>query len=175
VATAGSATVEAGMAGLVLEFGVLDPAEWAVLRRIRLRALRDSPHAFAARYAEEVTWSEEVWRTRLTGNAWLIARAACEIIGIACLTDLSRRRRKRYVESVWVEPAYRRRGVLRSLIDTAVPIALCHDTSALLVWVMEHNGGALRAYQRLGFAATGRRQPIGADHHELQLCRPLTE
>lgn len=163
------------MAGSVLEIGVLDPAEWAVLRKIRLWALRESPHAFAARYAEVVTWSEEAWRDRLTGNAWLVARAAGDTLGVACLTELSRRRRERYVESVWVAPAYRGRGVLRSLIDAAVPIALRHDTSALLVWVMEHNDGALRAYQRLGFAATGKRQPIGADRHELELRRPLTE
>ena len=47
--------------------------DWRLLRAVRLRALRDAPHAFTADYGNEADHDERWWRDRLRSNLWLLA------------------------------------------------------------------------------------------------------
>jgi L-amino acid N-acyltransferase YncA len=137
---------------------VLTPAEWRPLRTVRLRALQDSPHAFAATYQDEARWSEAEWRSTFDASVWLVARAGRSLIGLARSTP-GEHAWQRNVESVWVHPDRRGRGVTRLMLQTLID----HEppgVTELYAWVLDGNDAARNAYQRLGFVLTGERQPL---------------
>ncbi len=133
---------------------VLDAAQWPELRTTRLRALAVSPDAFVATHAEAIAFPEEYWRDRIESSTWLVAREQGDTIGLARLrppddeppTDV------RYIESVWVDPGHRCRGVLRSMVEELEWIALATAVPRLRLWVLDTNPTAWDAYLKLGFS-----------------------
>jgi ribosomal protein S18 acetylase RimI-like enzyme len=154
------------MINAVLDIKLLAPEEWHVLRTTRLRALRDSPHAFASSLEAEVGWGEAQWRRLITAATWVVAIEAGAVIGIASVVD---RYDGRHVESIWVAPAHRQRGVFRALLRALVDRERANGAHDLVLWVVEDNDDALRTYRRLGFVPTGERQRLSGDRHELRL------
>ena len=155
----------------VLEIKLLAPEEWHVLRSTRLRALRESPTAFMSRYETEARWSEAQWRELPTAATWVVAVEGNTVIGIAGL--MPDHRGKRYVESIWVSPAHRRRHVFRSIIAALADRCRCLRLPELLLWVIEDNAAAIVAYTRVGFVPTGERQPIRSGHTRWERCLRL--
>jgi ribosomal protein S18 acetylase RimI-like enzyme len=139
----------------------LTPLDWQVLRQARLKALLDAPHAFMSSFAVERRWREDEWRKLFNGAKWIIAREADEVIGLA-RSVAEPAHSQRYVESIWVAPTHRRRGVLRALLCTLAQIERQMGATDLLLWVLEDNCDALRAYKAVGFEATGERQYLPA-------------
>jgi ribosomal protein S18 acetylase RimI-like enzyme len=76
---------------------------------------------------------------------------------------------------VYVTPAARGQGVLKGLVDAAAEWSHTAGRSDLLLEVMERNHRAIRAYERLGFAVTGRRRPHPylSAFSELEMTRPV--
>ncbi|MBT0770715.1 GNAT family N-acetyltransferase [Kineosporia sp. J2-2] len=148
----------------------LRASDWGVLKMVRLRALRESPKAFATGYQTECRVPRSVWQSRLTAATWLIARTGPdhEIVGVACLTgpdepgeqNLVDAGRTRYVEAVWVAPDARRQGVVRRLLSSLEAEARHQHIDELMLWVLEHNRIAWEAYRHLGFVPTGEEQPL---------------
>ncbi len=137
---------------------VLSQADWMHLKSVRLRALQDSPHAFASAYQHEARWSEDQWRSTFDASLWLVARARHGLIGLARSTP-AERIWQRNVESVWVQPDRRRRGVIRLILQRLIEHEPAGVTE-LYAWVLDGNDAARRAYLRLGFVFTGERQPL---------------
>jgi ribosomal protein S18 acetylase RimI-like enzyme len=135
------------------DFDVLLAADWRELRATRLRALRESPHAFVATYAEEVALGEKQWRSRLRWTTWMVARLDGETIGLARLRrpdeELSD---VRYIESVWIDPAHRRKGLARAMMEELESYARNRTITQLRLWVLDTNPLAWKAYIELGFA-----------------------
>ena len=53
------------------------PADWARVRTIRLRALRDAPDAFASSWQREQAWAPGIWQDRLAATdaaTFIVAR-----------------------------------------------------------------------------------------------------
>ena len=137
---------------------VLTPADWSQLKSVRLRALQESPHAFASAYQHEARWSEDEWRSTFDTSLWLAAGTRHDLIGLARSTS-AERAWQRNVESVWVQPDRRRRGVTRMMLQKLIE----HEpggVTELYAWVLDGNDAARRVYQRLGFVFTGLRQPL---------------
>jgi ribosomal protein S18 acetylase RimI-like enzyme len=145
-----------------LEFDLLTPLDWRVLRSARLYALLDSPDAFTSSYAHESAWGELEWQRVLDAATWIVARDARNVIGLAKSASESARSTTRYVESAWVAPTHRRRGVLRALLHALVQIDRTMGVTELMLWVLEDNHAAQSAYQALGFESTGDRQFLRA-------------
>jgi ribosomal protein S18 acetylase RimI-like enzyme len=150
------------MINAVLDIKLLDPDEWHVLRTTRLRALEDSPHAFASHFDAEASWSDEQWQQRAAAAAWLVAVDSGEVIGIAGLVD-------EHVEAIWVEPTHRQRGVFRALLRALVDLESGNGARDLVLWVLESNRDAREVYQRLGFVPTRERQRLSDGRYELRL------
>jgi ribosomal protein S18 acetylase RimI-like enzyme len=142
-----------------LEVVVLVPADWTRLRAIRLRALRDSPHAFASSYEREASWSEREWRGTFDAASWFVAQYGPHSLGLA-RSARAVRPWQRHVESVWVAPAYRRRGIVRILIENLIHHESKFGATELLMWVLDGNDTARHVYERLGFRLTGEHQPL---------------
>jgi ribosomal protein S18 acetylase RimI-like enzyme len=156
-----------------LDVYLLTPEEWRELRAVRLRALRDSPHAFTSSYVRELLWTELEWRRSFDAATWTVAREAEEVIGLARSVGESEQHAARHVEGVWVAPTHRRRGVFRALLHTLAETDRQMGVTELLIWVMEDNYDAQRAYEALGFEPTGERQflPVfGRFERRLRVC-----
>lgn len=156
------------MINAVLDVKLLKPDEWPVLRTVRLRALQESPHAFMAAHDEEARLSARQWRQRLTAALWVVAVESGEIIGIAGLVEGQQPHTEKHVESIWVAPTHRRRGVFRCLLGALAAHARRARLMELPLWVLEDNETALFAYSRLGFVPTGERQPIDPGHQRFE-------
>src|SRR4051794_1289293 len=49
------------------------PAEWPILARVRLGALRDAPYAFGSTYEREADFTEQDWLGRMSRAAYFVA------------------------------------------------------------------------------------------------------
>jgi ribosomal protein S18 acetylase RimI-like enzyme len=145
-----------------LELDLLTPLDWRVLRAARLCALLDSPDAFASSYASESAWAGMEWQRVLDAATWIVAREAQRVIGLAKSVSEPGHPSTRYVESAWVAPPHRRRGVLRALLHRLAEIDRQTGVTELMLWVLEDNHDAQRAYEALGFQPTGERQFLPA-------------
>jgi GNAT superfamily N-acetyltransferase len=132
------------------------PDDWRMLRLARLAALQDSPHAFASSHARESAWRDSKWQRLFKTSTWVVAREGQDIIGLAKSVKRRWRPASRYVESVWVAPAHRRRGVLRALLYQLVETCRPTGVTELLLWVLVDNQAAHNAYLALGFVPTGK-------------------
>jgi RimJ/RimL family protein N-acetyltransferase len=145
-----------------LELDLLTSLDWRLLRSARLYALLDSPDAFTSSYAYESAWGEMEWQRVLDTATWIVACEAQSVIGLAKSVSVPQRPSTRYVESAWVAPTHRRRGVLRALLHRLAEIDRQMGVNELMLWVLEDNHDAQRAYQVLGFESTGDRQYLPA-------------
>jgi ribosomal protein S18 acetylase RimI-like enzyme len=153
-----------------LQLQLLGPADWRILRAARLEALGDSQHAFTSSYDHESSWSEREWHRVLNAATWVVAREAESVVGIVRSINEPERPETRHVESVWVAPERRRRGVFRTLLNSLADLHRPAGVTDLMLWVLEDNYEAQSAYEALGFEPTGERQLLpDCERFELRL------
>ena len=91
--------------------------DWELLRDVRLQALKDSPTAYIYSYDDVSSWTEACWRRSFDDGLWVVPRSGRRIVGLArSLRVDGRPPDERHLESVWVEPRYRRTGVMRAIL-----------------------------------------------------------
>lgn len=141
---------------------MLTEDDWKLLQDLRLRALEESPDAFLSKADTGRAGDEAHWRGRCTRDVWVVARTGRQVIGIACSNqDSEQPPYSRHIESVWVDPEHREKGVLRAML--AYLVELEPDVRDWFVWVLDGNELAREVYEHLGFETTGERQtPAGA-------------
>ena len=144
----------------------LERHEWALFRELRLRALAESPNAFARTLADAQAESDAYW-LRLTesvtapgGQVMLIAEVEGRPAGLAFGLFAKERAKTGHVGGMWVEPEARGRGAGQALLDSAIAWARARELDRVELWVTEGNAAAIRLYERSGFADTGRRDPL---------------
>jgi ribosomal protein S18 acetylase RimI-like enzyme len=155
----------------------VEPADWEVVRDLRLRALRDAPAAFESTYEGEQGRSEGEWRawlTRPTGVT-VVASLNGQPAGLAggYVGDAG------HVElvSMWVAPSARGSGVADALVDEVVRWAAGRAVPEIRLWVTRGNDAAERLYVRHGFERTGEVQSLPPGHpcaDEIGMRLPLT-
>ena len=139
-----------------------------MFKAVRLRALQDTPLAFSSTYEREAVFSEEDWHARVrrwdgrTGIGFLAieTNVPCGIAG--SLLDQSDCAKAELV-SMWTAPTHRRRGVGSLLVASVIAWARSRQARTLQLMVTNTNETALRFYERLGFALTGRTEPYPND------------
>jgi GNAT superfamily N-acetyltransferase len=138
-------------------------------RDLRLRALRDAPDSFGETFAEAAAQPPSYWED-LTRSVTLPGRhvmfLACrgeDVLGSTYgLLDRERTDTGR-VGGMWVDPAWRRRGVGRALLEAVFHWAREGGLKRLGLWAPAHNPAAMALYSRAGFQATGARRPLPSD------------
>lgn len=134
----------------------LSGRDWETLRSLRLGALADSPEAFLGRPGE-AAWQPEEWRRSADRGAWFGAFIDETPTGLASVVyDVPTG--DHYVESMWVMPRFRRRGVAVALFTVVERYVANQSGSVLRLWVLDGNPSAAAAYVRYGFRSTERRQ-----------------
>lgn len=156
----------------------LRPDEWALLRRLRLEALQESPSAFGSTFERELSFDEATWRSRLETSAFFVAGTGDEVLGMACAFrpepggDVPSTMQ---LVSMWVAPGHRRRGVGSQLLSAVLEYARAHGESRLGLCVAEGNEPAATLYRAAGFEPTGEMQPMRGrpDERELHMTVSL--
>lgn len=149
--------------------------EWR-LREIRLRALADSPDAFATTFVEASTQPFKEWQHQLERLATFIAVAGGRDIGIARGGRHDAQADAAVLMSMWVAPETRRQGIAVALVDSVITWARTEGFGRLVLEVTETNAPAIELYANTGFVTTGTlgalpppREHIRECHMELQL------
>ena len=157
----------------MIEIRPVTAEDWALVRKVRLAALRDTPDWFWATYDEEVDKPENWWRDFIEAGAWFIAYDGEQPVGIAAaLPAHYLEESDRQLISMWVEPAARGTGVGAALVNAVLAWARAEGVRELQLQVTEKNDAARRLYERCGFRATGRADPLPRDpsliEHEMR-------
>lgn len=149
-----------------MQVRVLAPHEAALHRTLRLSALRDAPDSFGETLshaeAQPVSYWEEMTRhvTAPGGQIMILACEGDEIVGTAYgLLDREHAKTGR-VGGMWVDPAWRRRGVGQALLQAVFGWAREHGLKRLALWAPPHRPAAIALYRRAGFRETGEQRPL---------------
>lgn len=158
------------------------PETALVFKDVRLRALGESPTAFSSTYAKESQLPDEEWIRRAarwgadTAAAIFLAfdsDTPCGIVG--SMLDEGNPERA-HVISMWVDPAQRRSGVGKALIDAVVQWNASIGVRETVLMVTSVNTGAIAFYERIGFRRTGVTGPYPNDpeivEYEMALAEP---
>ena len=158
------------------------PDDGPVLRDVRLRALLDTPSAFARTHQEESAYPAARWHERAEWSAvgdhsvYFLSFAtgeniACGMVGGylpggAAIPDLV---------SMWVAPEHRGSSVAEDLVDHVVHWARMSNYPSIELWVTRGNDRAHAFYNRCGFRATGAHAPLPSDPcaEELRMARTI--
>ena len=145
----------------MIETKRITPETALVFKDARLRALQDTPLAFSSTYAKESLLPDEEWQRRAArwggdeNDAMFMAfegEAVCGIVGSYVEQEQQERA---VVISMWVDPAFRRGGVGKELIDAVATWNRGRGVRELALLVTCVNTGAIAFYERLGFVKTG--------------------
>jgi ribosomal protein S18 acetylase RimI-like enzyme len=150
-----------------------------VFRDVRLRALREAPHAFSSTYASECQLTDADWIERAerwkgetgVGFVAMDGSNACGIVGSYLEEDTNLAR----LVSMWTAPSHRQLGIGRLLVNEVIGWAHQRGACVLLLMVTANNEPAISFYRRLGFTPTGRTEPYPNDPRviEHEMLRPL--
>jgi ribosomal protein S18 acetylase RimI-like enzyme len=128
-------------------------------RNIRLDLLLNESESFGSSYEEESLFGDEMWISRLAKNNvhTIGAYLDKEIIGIIVLVLNVRRKMKHIanINSMYVKPLYRNKGLAFDLLNFAENIALSKGVERLNLSVVESNLIAFNLYKKCGFKEYG--------------------
>ena len=135
-------------------------------RALRLRALRDAPDAFGETLSHAEAQPASYWvelTRQVTGSAGQTMILACEddaTVGtVYGLLDRERADMGR-VGGMWVDPAWRGRGLGHALLQAVFGWARGRELKRLGLWAPEHRPAAIALYTRAGFRHTGERRAL---------------
>lgn len=159
----------------VIEVRRVRPDEWEALRALRLRALAGAPRAFSTTFAEASARTEAEWRELATRGAtserWatFVTEDEGALVGMATgsIAD-GPEPRVLSVMQMWIEPARRRRGLARGLLEAVLAWAVDRAAIARLDVVLGEEA-AIALYASLGFRDTGRRARVRDDREDVEM------
>jgi GNAT superfamily N-acetyltransferase len=144
----------------------LAPHEVTLHREVRLRALRDAPDSFAETFAETaarpISYWEDLTRsvTEPGRHVMFLACDAADVVGSAYgLVDRARGDVAR-VGGMWVDRAWRRRGVGRALLEEVLGWARAQGRPRLGLWAPAHSSAAIALYSGAGFRPTAEERQL---------------
>ncbi len=162
--------------GSEVEVRRIQASEWRELRSLRLQALRDAPRAFGSTFEREAGYTDERWQEQTASAAAGIDGVAFVAVADGAFVALARgyleARDDRSVPSVppvawlmsvYVDPAWRGRGLGRAVSAAVVPWARERGAAELRLHVADWNDPARHTYEGLGFTPTGGRMTLPHD------------
>src|SRR3954451_18549830 len=99
--------------------------------------------------------AQKQWLEKIQTSTWIVAKVGRRSVGCSRLVADDKVPDARYIESVWVHPDFRRRGIVRAMVGKLEELAQEAGAQELRLWVLNTNSGAWDAYLKLGFAEEG--------------------
>jgi ribosomal protein S18 acetylase RimI-like enzyme len=153
----------------VLEVRAVRASDAAPLRALRLRALADTPDAFATASDEEASRPDSDWerlaRDSEVADAGVIYAAIDgeRWLGMAAGRWYDRENGIAHLWGMWVDPELRRQGVGERLVQAVRGWVSARGGRSLRLGVITADGDATSFYERLGFVPTGEVAPLRRD------------
>lgn len=147
-----------------MEIRRIHPDEGPQLRAIRLKALSDTPDAFAVSLADAEKDPEERWEGRAkrasSGDmaVTLIAIEDSVWYGMVSGFLVPEQPHVAQLVAMWVDPTRRRQGVALSMVEGIIQWAREREAKNLQLWVTETNSAAKALYASTGFRHTDKVQ-----------------
>ena len=152
----------------------VEQEDGVLLREIAIRMYSDSPDAFSETLTKAKQMTAEEWDSRakwLADSPDVVGLIAYEdswpcgfvmgLVGSFINGSMDWDRRDCVtIAKTWVEPKARRKGIGKTLTDTVKDWACEKGVERLELQVTENNEAAKSFYRHLGFADTGRREPL---------------
>ena len=137
----------------------LVPSDASAYRTLRLRALWEFPQAFTSSYEEDEKVPLEDSEKRLARadqRFWgaFDGDELCGMVGLAC-QKRAKNRHKATVVGMYVAQEQTGRGIGWSLMQSVIEDARRGGLELLVLTVTQHEGGAMRLYERAGFRSFG--------------------
>ena len=148
------------------EIRQIKAVEWDRVRKIRLRALADSPDAFGRGLADELSMPDQAWIERAErgalglDTATFIAETGAGLVGLATVRLEQDADARADLFGLWVDPAARAAGVGLALTQAVIDWARRYGARTLALLVVTSNLTAIRLYSRAGFRETGHSLPM---------------
>lgn len=144
----------------------LQRGEGLIWKELRLRALAETPDAFGTTYESQLDRTDEQWHAMFDERiadlsaGSLLAEVDGQQAGIAwcCFDDPNPDVGHLY--SMWVVPAFRRRGAGTALLAYALEWMRARESRIAELEVNVHSDVAISLYASMGFSDTGRREPL---------------
>lgn len=133
----------------------LTTGEGPRLRAIRLRALLESPDAFATRYEDAESMSPEHWSSQLEQIPAFVATRAGSDVGLVRVVRGEDDPDMAHLISLWVAPEHRRAGIGAQLVDAVVDWARSSGLSRVGLDVGDDNAAAIALYAAKGLVPNG--------------------
>jgi len=143
----------------------------------------DAIHALWQAMEDEIggpEWVRETWEEekvdverRLRDSAVFLAEDGGRPVGLLGL-DFGNPKIA-HIQSVYVDPAARRRGVAAALLAEAAALAREHGYTHVELDVLSANHGAIALYERLGFGEYQKRFAVSLDELDLRVRRQPRE
>jgi ribosomal protein S18 acetylase RimI-like enzyme len=152
--------------------------DWRPARDARLRALDESPAAFLSTFADEEGRGEQEWRHWIRPDerhAWFAEEGGDRFVGIIVVALAERDPRLASIFSMWVDPAHRRLGIGRRLVEAALRWAADQGALQVELEVNQDMDAARSLYEACGFSPTGRSRvlPTPSAPTALQMMRDV--
>ncbi len=146
--------------GDILNIRVLNEKDTQAYRTIRLNALINNPEAFGSSYEEEAAFEPARFTHRLTNpKSQTFGAFEGEQLGGICNISFQPRKKMRHraeIFSMYVEPAFRGKGVGRLLIETCLQAARMRPhVRQVYLTVVSSNQTAKALYTSFGFKTYG--------------------
>lgn len=144
----------------------LKPGDGLIWRDLRLRALKDSPDAFGMTYEVEVQRSDDEWQDQINRNVDdpfvtnVVARVNDELAALAVCRFDETDQTICHLFAMWVAPEFRRKGVDRAILESALDWMKQKGAKEAWLGVTEGNKEAFSLYRSFGFLDTSRREPL---------------
>jgi GNAT superfamily N-acetyltransferase len=155
--------------------------EWRTWRSVRLRALADSPDAFAHALDEEQAYADEWWIDIVEstvdhprGALWF-AELDGEPVGML-FARLDEPVEVLEMGAMWVAPPARSLGLGTALLNEAMRWGVVAGAATARLWVATANPAAASLYESHGFEPTGETKLLRTDSPvtAIQLETPLS-
>ncbi|WP_179080835.1 GNAT family N-acetyltransferase [Streptomyces rectiverticillatus] len=144
----------------------LRPAQWSLLRELRLHALGQDGTVFDASPETEAALPASYWQEVLATSTIWVATAGDAPAGMVRYTPHDG---YGHGGSLWIDPHGRTRGLARRLMLTAVDHARRRGDSELRGSVLPDNRPAVRLFRSLGAVPTGWLKPRNHPPHALRI------
>jgi ribosomal protein S18 acetylase RimI-like enzyme len=143
--------------------------DWAILKEIRLAALKDAPTAFGVSYSTAAAYTDAQWRERAAGPhpLFLLAFLDGEAIGMigggvsAAIGEYN-------LIAMWVRPEHRGGGAAAHLVAAIKASAAAKGHTRIVLDVAPENARAAAFYRRQGFVFLPEWEPLDS-HPEIQV------
>jgi hypothetical protein len=97
---------------------IVEADNWARIRNIRLRALKENPEAFGGTFEKESAEDEAAWREKFIKNEFLVASIAGQDAAMMYIEVLDGDFGATcWIGGCWSDPAYRGKGLFSAMMN----------------------------------------------------------